>query len=388
MFAREDLRRNTADVLKLADQGKIVSIGSRLSRQGELHILNDEQLMQLTAAQAELKRRDDEEASTVQGRLAARLRHALGLLQAVTASSSTSTYGKDPITPEGIARTLGLEATSSFEDLLRARVAAPFPLLRKFADRYGFNRQWLEEGSGSVFPKHSPQGRLLDWAFELGLSHGYCDRDGRVKLKLHFVLFEGDGRWPIILFVGNGHYGWQIVDGEWYLDTLSLGGGGRVRQLEFYELLEELETASSWFDVSSSIFNHSKDFAHLWDGQLHPSWYLLQGKEAIGWTDDIIHAVEKEGSYQSWIEGHYKDKQPFFDTVTFIQKSLADESRSGFRQRIEAIRELGWWWPALLKKEKTQTDAEKNQARAGATAAVKPRSRIRRTPRPGRRPMF
>lgn len=375
MFARDDLRKKMADVLAHADEGKIVSIGSRWKTQSLLHIMNDERLGQLTTAADELKRLQQAEATTVQGRLAARLRHALTLLQEV--NQIAPSYGRDPITPEGIARTLGLETISSFEDFLCGRASAPFSLLHKFADRYGFSRQWLEDGSGTIFPRQTSSARLLDKAFELGLECGYCDRRGLTRLHFHFILFEGGAQWPIHLFIGNGQFGWQMVNGNWFLDHRRLGGGGQGQQLEFYELLQELKAASIWYEVSSSVFTSPKDYESFWREEHHPAWFLQQRKQEQGWTDDLMNAVEDSG-YQGWIESHYKEKAPFFDTVHFIQKILEDESRSYYRERIEATRERRWRPESHRREEEACADAERTEVRAGATG--KPRPRIRRAP--------
>gem|GEM_PF-3889273 len=96
-----------------------------------------------------------------------------------------------------------------------------------------------------MFTTQSPTfvSSLRDNAYELGVRLGYCDSDGRSMLRFHFVLFEGAEQLPIRLLIGNGQYGWIIVDGNWYLDHKKLGEGGQGAQLDFYEQIKKLKLA-------------------------------------------------------------------------------------------------------------------------------------------------
>lgn len=185
-----------------------------------------------------------------------------------------------------IAEQLGYETAEIFLDWIQGKQEPTFIELRKIADFFGVNQDWLVHGYGHPTP-HSffeVSGNPEIDIPKLFLIAGITDQEillSEIK-KIHFVRnLSDEGELLIVCEQKNGSI--DVLETRAHIST-SIGEGGRITLQSFARLWKALYESPCRNLVSSYLINSSK-FNQIREFDIHPLSIIRKTQTSFWWED-------------------------------------------------------------------------------------------------------
>ena len=185
-----------------------------------------------------------------------------------------------------IAEQLGYETAEIFLDWIQGKQEPTFTELRKIADFFRINQDWLVHGDGHPTPYSffEVTGNPEIDIPKLFLTTGITDQEiflSEIK-KIHFVRnLSDEGELLIVREQKNGFV--EVLETRAHIST-SIGEGGRIVLQSFARLWKALYDSPHRSLISSYLINKSK-FNQIREFDIHPLSIIRRTQTSFWWED-------------------------------------------------------------------------------------------------------